>query len=129
MTGTRALGLPTASGCWRWSCSTLDNRLKEAQHLRQPLPPRLHPVSALEAPRSSVLTTLRALTQPRQRDDSCPLYAGKGTQHQATLSEGIDRPHSFRDDTQRNHSEQLFVGALGFGRGAAHRSGPAMVAP
>ena len=20
MTGTRALGLPTASGCWRWSC-------------------------------------------------------------------------------------------------------------
>jgi len=31
MTGTEPLGLPSASGCWRWSCHLhLDARPKEA---------------------------------------------------------------------------------------------------
>jgi len=61
MTGTRALGLPTASGCWWWSCSPPrhlpegghrpGNRFSSASILRQPF----------TAPRSFVLAALRAL--------------------------------------------------------------------
>src|SRR4030095_11993818 len=76
------------------------------------------PASALDGPGLFVLAALRALHRrpaagspscrwrrppaPRGRPHGCRLSGGTAHNTQTSLFVGIDRPHSFRDDTQRN---------------------------
>jgi hypothetical protein len=71
------------------------NRSSSASILRPPL----------TAPRSFVLAALRALPHdPAGGLTAARLYGGTARNTETISFVGIDRPHSFRDDTQRNPS-------------------------
>src|SRR5512132_1267114 len=109
MTGTRAPAA-SANGCWRWSCTPRPST-EGGPATPATLPPPLHRRSALDGPRSFVLAALRALHRcPRRRADGRPpVTEGMAHNTETICFVGIDRPRSFRDDTQRHPSEHLIL--------------------
>jgi hypothetical protein len=119
MTGTRALGLPWASGCWRWSCHPPRHLPEGGRQSRQPSLLRFYPASALDGPKvARPRCAAGAPPLTRRRADSCPPLQKERHTTQAIFVGGIDRPRSFRDDTQRNRSDQQHFSALGSAGGA-----------
>jgi hypothetical protein len=105
MTGTRASGCPRPAVAGDGAAAHLDTPPKGGPRqgtapsslsiLRQPL----------TAPRSFVLAALRALhPDPVGGLTPARLYGGNGAPPRRASFPGIDRPRSFRDDTQKNRS-------------------------